>query len=514
MLIRILPILLSCILLQIGSGAAALASATDALVQKAVQKLDESTQKQIDEKSIVGAAVGVVYKDKLIFAKGYGLREVGKSETINPDTVFQLASVSKPISATVVAALIGDGRISWDSKISDLDPEFQLFDAYVTRELTIRDLYAHRSGLAAHAGDLLEDMGYNRQQVLQRLRFQKPASSFRSHYAYTNFGLTEGAVAAAKAYGLSFEEAAELKLFKALAMNSTSARFADYNNRSNKASAHVRISGSWQHKYTRQPDAQSPAGGISSSVNDMSKWLRLRLANGKFEGKQIVDENALAQTNHPQILTGFSPLNQLPGFYGLGMNVSYDKQGKLHLSHSGAFALGIASSIVLIPDEQLAVVVLTNTYPVGVAEGLTATFIDEALSGKQSQDWLALYKKLFADPATLGLGKNYDYSKEPETVSAALKKEAYLGTYTNDFFGDISIVEKDGQLSIIEGPQNMTFPLKHFDRDTFTYLPPGENSPGLSAVTFTINAKGVADQVLIENLNQDGQGSFLRKPSS
>lgn len=507
---RKLPIVI-CAILQIGFGTASIASDAEGFMKQAVQKLDESTQKQIDEKSIVGAAVGVVYKDKLIFAKGYGLREVGKSETIDADTVFQLASVSKPVSATVVAGLVGEGKISWDSKISDLDPGFELFDSYVTRELTIRDLYAHRSGLPEHAGDLLEDMGYNRNQVLHRLRFQKPESSFRSRYAYTNFGLTEGAVAAAKAYGTSWEEASEQKLFKPLGMNSTSAKFADYANRSNKAAGHVRVGGGWEHKYTREPDAQSPAGGISSSINDMSKWLRLRLANGKFEGKQIVDEKALAETNHPHMLTGFSPLSHLPGFYGLGMNVSYDEEGKLRLSHSGGFALGVATSTILIPDEQLAVVVLTNTYPVGVAEGLTATFMDEALNGKQSQDWFAIYKKVFADPATLGLGKNFDYSKPPTTISASLKKEAYIGTYTNDFFGDISIVEKDGQLAILEGPHKMSFPLKHFDRDTFTYLPPGENSPGTSGVTFNVNPKGIASQVVIENLNEIGEGTFIRK---
>ena len=129
------------------------------------------------------------------------MREVGKSEPVNPDTVFQLASVSKPIGATVVAALVADEKISWDSKISDLDPTFAMYDPWVTREITIRDMYAHRSGLPEHAGDLLEDLGYDRAQVLYRLRFQKPESSFRTNYAYTNFGLTEAAVAAAKRMG-------------------------------------------------------------------------------------------------------------------------------------------------------------------------------------------------------------------------------------------------------------------------------------------------------------------------
>jgi hypothetical protein len=163
-------------------------------VDKAIQELEKLAQQAIQNKVVPGLAIAVVFQDKVVYAQGFGVREVGKSEPVNPDTVFQLASVSKPIGATVVAALVGDKKISWDSKISDLDPTFAMYDPWVTREITIRDLYAHRSGLPEHAGDLLEDLGYDRAHVLYRLRFQKPDSSFRTHYAYTNFGLTEAAL--------------------------------------------------------------------------------------------------------------------------------------------------------------------------------------------------------------------------------------------------------------------------------------------------------------------------------
>lgn len=487
------------------------ASEADARVKQAVELLDKLAQKQIDEHSVAGLAACVVYKDKCIFAKGYGSREIGKEAKVDADTVFQLASVSKPVGATVVAALVGEGKVKWDSKISELDPSFRMFDDYVTRELTIRDMYAHRSGLPDHAGDLLEDMGYTREQVLHRLRYQRPDSSFRAHYAYTNFGLTEGAIAAAKAYDSTWEAASEDKLYKPLGMNSTSSRHSDFIARSNRALLHVPLDGKLVQKYDRQPDGQSPAGGVSSSVNDLAKWLRLRLAKGKFEGKQIIDEKALTETESPQMFTHFSPLDGAPMFYGLGMNVSYDPQGRLHLSHSGAFALGAATSISLVPREQLGVVVLTNTYPIGVAESLTTSFIDQALYGKQTQDWFALFKKVFADPATLGLDKTFDYSKAPKAPSAALKNAAYVGTYSNDLYGNVLIVESGGGLSLIEGPGKMTFPLKHYDRDTFTFLPPGENSPGVSGVTFAVGANGEATNVTVEYLNENGQGVFHRE---
>jgi len=153
----------------------------EAHVQKAIAELDKLAQKEIDNNVVPGLAIAVVFQDKLVYAKGFGVREVGKPEKVDADTVFQLASVSKPLGATVVAALVGEGKIMWDSKISHLDPTFELYDPWVTREITIRDTYAHRSGLPEHSGDLLEDLGYDRAQVLYRLRFQKRCSSIREN---------------------------------------------------------------------------------------------------------------------------------------------------------------------------------------------------------------------------------------------------------------------------------------------------------------------------------------------
>jgi len=485
---------------------------TDAQVRNAITDLDKLAQNEIDQNAVAGLAIAVVYKDKVVFAKGYGVREVGKQDKVDADTVFQLASCSKPVGSTVVAALVGDGKITWDSKISDLDPSFEMYDPWVTREITIRDFYAHRSGLPDHAGDLLEDLGADRTQVLNRLRFQKPDSSFRSHYAYTNFGLTEGAVAAAKACGLSWEDASEQKLYKPLGMNSTSSRYSDFCARSDRALAHVLVNGKWVQRYNRNPDAQSPAGGVSSSVNDMAKWMRLQIANGKFEGKQIIDEKALAETHHPQMLTQFNPLNNLPTFYGLGMNVQYDQHGRLRLGHSGAFAMGFATNVTMIPEEELGIVILTNSFPVGVAEGLASHFIDQTLLGRQSRDWLAVFKRLFGIPSMLGLIEVFDYSKAPASPTAALPNSAYIGTYENDFFGTIKIIEKDGALALVLGPKDKTTALNHYDRDTFTYETSGENQIGLSGVTFTNGPDGKAIQVLVEHLNDCGEGTFKRVP--
>src|SRR6266404_2478530 len=368
---RIVLTSIATLVLEISSAAPAQQPrVTSEQVTHAVQEIEKLAQKQIDRSAVPGLAIAVVFQDKVVYAKGFGVRDANTKAQVDPDTVFQLASVSKPIGSTVVAELVGEGKISWDSKLNTLDPTFEMFDSWVTRQITVRDMYAHRSGLPDHAGDLLEDLGITRAEILFRLRYQHPDSSFRSHYAYTNFGMTEGGVAAAKAYGLQWEDAAAQKLYKPLGMTLTSSRYADFVARPNKALGHVLVDGKWVQKFKRDPDAQSPAGGVSSSVNDLAKWMRLQLANGKFDGKQIVDEKALAETHHPHMLTGFSPFTGLPGFYGLGWNVSYDQEGRLHLSHSGAFALGAATHVNLVPDEQLGIVVLTSAYPIGIAEAL------------------------------------------------------------------------------------------------------------------------------------------------
>jgi CubicO group peptidase (beta-lactamase class C family) len=479
-------------------------------VTRAVQEVEKLAQKQIDQNTVPGLAIAVVFQDKVIYAKGFGMRDVNTKAPVDADTVFQLASVSKPIGSTVVAALVGDGKITWDSKLSALDPTFEMFDPWVTREITVRDMYAHRSGLPDHAGDLLEDLGFTRAEILSRLRYQHPDSSFRSRYAYTNFGMTEGAVAAAKPYRLEWEEACAQKLYKPLGMTSTSSRYADFTARQNKALGHVLVNGKWEQKFKRDPDAQSPTGGVSSSVNDVAKWIRLQLANGKFEGKQIVSEKPLAETHHPHMLTGFNPFTSMPSFYGLGWNVSYDPQGRLRLNHSGGFDLGAATFVNLIPAEQLGIVVVTNGRPMGIPEALGTIFSDIALYGKPTQDWFPLYKQLYSNPATTGTVLGFDYSKPPASPALALKNGAYLGKYANDFFGDIVIVEKDGGLAIMEGPKKLTFPLKHYDRDTFTYETTGENAVGRTGVTFTIGPDGQATQAVVENLNAHGEGTFKR----
>ena len=258
-------------LVTLAVQAAPAADVTPQSVKLVLRELDRLVEQTLKKTGVPGMAIAVVCKDQVIHLKGFGVREAGKEERVDADTVFQLASVSKPMASTVLAALVGEGLIDWDDRVIDHDPGFRLSDPFVTREVTLRDLLCHRSGLPDHAGDLLEDLGHERAEVLRRLRFEKPASSFRSQFAYTNFGYTEAGVAGARAAGAAWEDLATDKLFRPLGMKSSSFRFADYAAVENRARLHFRAGGKWVARYTRQPDAQSPAGGASSTARDLSR---------------------------------------------------------------------------------------------------------------------------------------------------------------------------------------------------------------------------------------------------
>jgi CubicO group peptidase (beta-lactamase class C family) len=375
-------------LVTLAGRAAPAAEVIPQKVRAALPELERLAQQTLKKTGVPGLSVAVVHQDQVVYLKGFGTRQAGKEGPVGPDTVFQLASVSKPLASTVLAALVGEGVIGWDDRVIDRDPCFRLYDPWVTREVTLRDLLCHRSGLPDHAGDLLEDLGYGRAEVLRRLRYQKPGSSFRSRFAYTNFGYTAAAVAAARAAGKPWEDLAAEKLYRPLGMRSTTSRFADYVAAGDRAHLHVRVEGKWAPRYVRDPDAQSPAGGASSTARDLAQWLRLQLGGGKFNGRQVIAAKALAETHRPQIISTppQNPATDRANFYGLGWNVNYDDRGRARLGHSGGFDLGAATAVSLLPSEGLGIVVLTNAAPVGVPEAVSASFFDLVLIGKVTKD--------------------------------------------------------------------------------------------------------------------------------
>jgi CubicO group peptidase (beta-lactamase class C family) len=478
-------------------------------VRAALPRLEALAKQTLKKTGVPGMAVVVVYRDEVVFLKGFGVREAGTDRPVDADTVFQLASMSKPFASTVLAALVGDGVIGWDDRLVDHLPGFRLSDPWVTSEVTIRDMLCHRSGLPAFvAGELEESLGYDRNEILRRLRYYKLESGFRTRYAYTNYGLTAGAEAGARAARKSWETLSAEKLYQPLGMKSTSSRFADYAKAPNRALLHVPVDGKWAAKYTRDPDAQSPAGGVCSTARDLSAWMRLHLANGKFKGRQIIAADALAETHRPHILTGVNPETSLPRFYGLGWVVFQDEHGRLFWKHNGAFSMGARSEVVLLPRHQLGIAVISNAFPSGIPEGMTLSFFDLALKGKTRKDWVAWANDEFNKGIKMLLGRQTDYSKPPAKPTPALALEAYRGVYRNELYGDLTVTVKDDQLRLSLGRRMVDVPLQHRDRDLFVVRLPGDG--GLTGATFVIGGDGRASRVVVGEFDQHGQGTFVR----
>jgi CubicO group peptidase (beta-lactamase class C family) len=482
----------------------------------AVERVREYAPHLLAETGLPGIAVAVVYGDEVLFAEGFGVREIGTDEAIAAETVFQLASVSKSIAATAVSSVVGDGTLSWDSKMADTAPGFTLAEAWPTENVTLTDLFSHRSGLPDHAGDLLEDMGFPQADILHRLRYAPPEYSFRAGYAYTNFGLTAAAEAVASVAGQPWADLVRQRIYEPLAMNHSSSLFADYMAQPNRAIPHVKDGDAWRvTPQQRDPDSESPAAGVSSNVNDLARWMRLVLSAGTFEGQEVIPAAALAPMHVPHSIINLptvlsDPATQRASFYGLGTNLSYTDFGTPQWSHSGAFALGAGTAYYLLPASKFGVVALTNGIPIGVAETLCLDALDIAQRGAPSRDWLAVVVPIFTAMLASPYGAGIDWEMPPDPVTAAQPGDAYAGTYHNDFYGDVTVVAAGNDLSFLIGPEPREFALTHYDRDTFSWQPTGENAVLRSGLTFSIGPDGKATGFNDLYLASGGPGTLWR----
>jgi CubicO group peptidase (beta-lactamase class C family) len=482
----------------------------DGQIERAVGQLDTLAQAMLGKSGIPGLAVAVVRNGNTVYAKGFGLRKIGERQPVDADTVFQIASLSKSIGATVVAHQVGAGVVKWDTPLVTHLPWFELNDPWITGHVTIGDMFAHRSGLPDHAGDDLEDLGYDRRQILQRLRFA-PLHSFRDDYAYTNFGLTAAAEAVAVASGKDWATLSDEVLYKPLGMTATSSRYADFAARDNRALLHVRTAGGFEPKYQRQPDAQSPAGGVSSNVRDLARWMAMVLDGGSYQGREIVAKDALLPAITPQIVSSRAyAADARAGFYGYGFGVSTQPSGRVVLSHSGAFSLGAGTNYVLIPSAHVGIVILTNGSPVGAAEALGMEFADLVQFGKVTRDWFAAYASLIA-PMNAPFGTRVG-KPPPADPAPALDLAVYAGTYANDYYGDAVIVRQPNGLTMKIGPAPTEFAFTHLDGNVFTFTPHSENASdgSISTATFATDVSGKVTQLKIELFDQTGIGMFKR----
>jgi CubicO group peptidase (beta-lactamase class C family) len=475
----------SALALLLAATPSAVAESGDGLDQRvadAVAQLDAVTTDVLSRSGVPGAAVAVVYKGDLLYAKGFGVRDVDTGQPVTPETVFQLASVSKSVGASVVAAAVGKGIVQWNDPVIDHLPWFRLSDPYVTRTATIGDMYAMRSGLPGQAGDVLESVGYDRREIIERIGVL-PLDPFRITYAYTNFGITTGGEAVAEASGKRWDVLSDELLYSPMGMTSTSSSYADFLTRENRSALHAPINGTYVSRYTREPDAQSPAGGVSSNVLDMSKWLVMEMAGGWYGGRQIVASKALAKAQSPQIRSSAVGTGAtLPRFYGYGMSMQPTVDGMMHLTHSGAFSAGAGTAYLMVPEQQLGIVVLSNAFA-GVPEAITQSFVDIVETGAPRADWLGI----IGPQMTSIYAPNPDVApqRRPADADQPRSSSAYAGTYTNDFWGDVTVRGSNGRLQVIVGPDKVVVPLRPWDGDTFVATLANGDIPTEFVLTFT-----------------------------
>lgn len=472
-------------------------------VAMAVDRIDALVAEAMARTGVPGMAVAVVSGGEVVLAKGYGVREAGVPEPVGPATVFQLASVSKSIAATVVATEVAAGRVAWDTPMTDLLPWFALSGPDASALVTVGDLFSHRSGLPDHAGDELEGLGYDRRAVLERLRLL-PLDGFRDRYAYTNFGLTAAAEAVATAAGKDWETLSEEAIYRPLGMARTSSRFADYIAEPDRARPHMRVGDGWASVEQRDPDAQSPAGGVSSTVEDMAKWMTMVL------GAPDVPRPALLPALTPQAVSGRPGTTVArPGLYGYGFNVAVSPSGRTQFSHSGGFYLGAATCFYLLPSADVGIVVLSNAQPIGAVEAVAISFTDLVQFGTVTRDWLATLAPVFAAmSAPLG---SLVGATPPAAPAPAAPDAAYVGTYASDYYGPAEVSADAGGLVLTLGPDRLAFPLGHWTGDTFAMTPRGEDAPAGSRTAVTFGRDGDrAGTMTVEFLDENGLGTFRR----
>lgn len=473
-------------------------------------EIDAYAQKMQKDWNVPGMALAIVKDDKIVFAKGYGVQKLGQNAKVDKDTLFAIASNSKAFTTASLAILIDEGKIGgWDDKVSKYLLEFELYNPYVTSDLTIRDLVSHRVGLDTFSGDLLwYETNYRSDEILKRVKYLKPVRGFRSGFGYQNLMLIAAGKIVEKVSGKSWSEFVTERFLKPLKMKRTTTSVRDIKN--NAAFPHNESGGKGLRVLHRgNVDGAAAAAGLNSSVADVANWLRMQLSNGKFEGKQIVSEKNMWEMHQPDVLLPISKSSsefvssRHFNTYGLGWNI-WDYQGRKVISHGGGLD-GMISKTAMMPEENLGLVVLTNSEQ-SVPTILQYKIFDVFVNTPK-RDWSADYMKFAkdADAKAAETKKKLEASRVLNT-KPSLPMNDYTGTFTGDLYGDASVSMENGKLVLrLKPAPNFVADLEHWHYDTFkiNWRPSVAYNFPQGFVTFTIDKNGKPDELKIDQPNND-----------
>ncbi len=463
---RVLALLAGLILLSASASAAGLAQAPD------LDRLDAFMARAQEDWPVPGFAVAIVKDGETVLAKGYGVRRSDAPEPVDEHTLFAIASNTKAFTAAALAMLAEEGRLGWDDRVQEHLPWFQLYDSYVSHEMRIRDLLSHRSGLGTFSGDLLwYGTDYSAGEVVRRARYVPQAGPFRASYGYSNLMfITAGEVVSAVS-GMSWQAFVQERILNPLGMNRTATSVAELRNRENVATPHKNrideiIPLEWYNW-----DAMAAAGGIISSVSDMARWLELCLSHGTLDDLELFSEGSSWEmwTIHnpfsisPQARRS-QPTTHFRG-YGLGWSLN-DYQGRLVASHGGGYD-GMFSRVVLVPEEGLGIVVLTNSMT-SVSTAVANTVLDAYL-GAPDRNWSKTMLDSWKSSRERFEARQTRFLEEQvQGTLPSLPLEGYAGTYGGEMYGDATVSLEDGGLvlRLLPNPDLMA-DLTHLHHDTF-----------------------------------------------
>ena len=464
-----------------------------------------------------GVAVVVIQDGKVVVAKGYGVRKIGESQLVTPRTRFGIASNTKVFTATALGLLVEEGKLEWDAPVIRYLPQFAMYDPFVTRELTVRDLLVHRSGLGLGAGDLLwwPASTYSRREIMRRLRYIKPATSFRSAYAYDNvLYLVAGEVIEAVS-GMPWERFVDERILRRVGMTNSTTRHADAALAGDVAATHAVLDGSLTAIAPMASDNTNPAGGINSGAEDMAKWVLTQLDSGRLaDGSRLFQAATARQLQTPvtPMPSGSPPAWLAPlasdfSFYALGLDVS-TYRGRKVLHHTGGLP-GYLSSVAFIPSARAGVVVLTNDESMTFL-ALTWALMDRALRIGPAHDWIAGFDSLRAAQGRMLAAAGASAQASRDSLSRpSLSMDRYAGDYEDAWYGDIAIANENAKLVIrFSRTPQLVGDLLPWQHDTFLVRWRDRELRADAYLTFMLTPDGRIDEAKIVPASPEVDFSF------
>lgn len=408
---------------------------------------------------VPGIAVAIVKDGKVVLARGYGVRELGQPAKVDADTLFAIASNTKAFTAAALQILADEGKLDMDGRVIDYLPGFRMSDPYVTHEMRVRDLLAHRSGLSLGAGDLLywPPTSYTTQDVVQRLARVPIKNSFRAHYAYDNILFAVATLVIEKVSGESYADFIRNHIFKPVGMAHALIDMTGIRPGMDVATGHAPYDFKDVKPVPPMAWLNDPgAGGIYASVDDLAKWMNVQLAGGKLpDGKQLFSQKAHREMwsmltpipIRPASIPALAPLTPQFSGYGEGWFLS-DYHGHKLAWHTGGWP-GFVSRLTLVPGSDLGVVVLTNQQSGAAFNAITYRVLDAYLDAAHKTDWVAAYAKAVAkSDADADTSWAKHEAARDKNAKPSLPLAGYAGTYRDPWYGDIDVTLQGGKLRL------------------------------------------------------------------